>query len=55
MTILRFEMPESESMNPIFENNSFVVFTTQSDFVYFLCVNIMSMRADDYFVRADDL
>ena len=22
--------------------------------LFFLCVNIMSMRADDYFVRADD-
>ena len=34
-------------MNSIFKNNSFVVFTTQSDFVYFLCVNIMSVRVDD--------
>ena len=34
-------------MNFIFENNSFVVFTTQSDFVYLLCVNIMSVRTND--------
>ena len=34
-------------MNSIFENNSFVVFTTQSDFVYLLCVNIMSARTND--------
>ena len=34
-------------MNSIFENNSFVVLTIQSDFVYLLCVNIMSARRND--------
>ena len=34
-------------MNSMFKNNSFVILTTQGDFVYFICVNIMSVRADD--------
>ena len=42
-----FIMSQSKSMNPIFENRSFIIFTTQSDFVYFLCENIMSARTND--------
>ena len=40
------KMFQSKSMNPIFENNSFIIFTTQSDFVYLFCVN-MSARTND--------
>ena len=34
-------------MNPIFENNSLIIVTAESDFVYFFCVNIMRMRTND--------
>ena len=33
-------------MNPIFENNSLIIVTAESDFVYFFCVNIMFARTN---------
>ena len=40
-------MSQSKSMNTIFTNKSFIIFTTQSDLVYFLCENIMNARTND--------
>ena len=40
-------MFQRKSMNPIFANKSFIIFTTQSDFVYSLSENIMSARTND--------